>query len=151
MSRNRSSVRTGAGTSRCSSSKDWIITNEINQWNLVFISYTRPENSTLLLLLIIINNIIIVDTSIRRLFRFCLPVSGPTGSVSAALLYIGPDVSHSLTHFRTLNQKALEVSCHFSLEGFVAKNRKGSSVSHTQGQYQWHFTVIVRVSELPCV
>lgn len=29
------------------------------------------------------------------------------------------------------NQKALEASCHFSLECFLSKNRKGSSVSHT--------------------
>lgn len=29
------------------------------------------------------------------------------------------------------NQKALVASCHFSLECFLSKNRKGSSVSHT--------------------
>lgn len=40
-------------------------------------------------------------------------------------------VSGSLTHFQWSNQKALEASCHFSLECFLSKNRKGRSVSHT--------------------
>lgn len=47
-------------------------------------------------------------------------------------------LSGTLTHFQWPNQKALEASCHFSLECFLSKNRKGSSVSHTltQAPYQ---------------
>lgn len=72
----------------------------------------------------------------------------------------------TLSHFLSLNQKALEVSCHFSLECFLSKNRKGSSVSHTlvEVRYQCRFTVrdhrcsaqsrscgvIVRLSEALC-
>lgn len=37
-------------------------------------------------------------------------------------------LSGTLTHFLSPNQKALEVSCHFSLECFLSKNRKGSSL-----------------------
>lgn len=51
-------------------------------------------------------------------------------------------LSGSLTWFLRVNQKALEVSGHFSLECFLSKNRKGCSVSHTLTEvpYQCYFT-----------